>query len=93
MLWMQYESKKFNCAMWQNQKFLCIGLGPVSVSACRGSQKQQMFDLKGDGVLSLGFVLIRGVAVAGLEGLLVAGSQGNKTEPKQTTKNEPSICL
>ena len=35
--------------MWQNQKFLCIGLGPVSVSACRGSQKQQMFDLKGDG--------------------------------------------
>ena len=48
MLWMQYGGKKFNCAMWQNQKFLCIGLGPVSVSACRGSSKQ-LFDLKGDG--------------------------------------------
>jgi len=34
--------------MWQNQKFLCIGLGPISISACRGSSKQ-IVNLKGDG--------------------------------------------
>jgi len=82
--------RSFNPAMWQNQKFLCIELNPIYVSACRGSLRTiRCLIWKVMGLLPLGFALTRrgSVAVAGLEGLLLLEARTIKQSQNKQQKS------
>jgi len=72
--------------MWQNQKFLCAELCPCLCFPNTGKAKKQMFNLRGGGVLSLGFALMRegsgGCCWSGQ--LAAAESQGKQNRAKNT---------
>jgi len=91
----QIEVRKFNCATWQNQKFLCAELCLCLCFPNTGeAQEKQMFNLEGGGVLSLGFCVNKG----GGGGccwpgrLAAAENRATKQSQKQMT-NKPPICL